>query len=306
MALNTIEFAKLYQTKLDEAMIDAALSGFMEANAGQVIYNGGDTVKMPIIGTAGLANYDREAGYVKGAVTLTYKDYTLTMDRGRQFSLDAMVVDESNFIANATIVVASFQKYMVVPEVDAYRFSKIATLAIGASQKTELTLTKANIVDALDADLSAVQDVCGDVPLVIVMNRKLKAVLAGATGIDKHLDVTNFIAGRINRTVKAYDENPILYVPSARMFTAYTFNDGTTSGQTDGGFVKGTSAQAINWLIMPQNVPIAVSKTDKIKIFTPDQNQNADAYLVDYRKFHDVWVPNKKLTSIFANIAPNA
>ena len=306
MALNTIEFAKLFQTKLDEAMIEGAVTGFMENNAGQVIYNGGDTVKMPVIGTAGLANYSRESGYVKGGVNLTYKDYTMTQDRGRQFLLDRITVDESNFIASATNVVAWFQKHMVIPEVDAYRLSKIATLAIAAGQKTELALTKANVLDALDADLNAIQDIVGDIPLLILMSRKVKNVLKGASGIDAHLDVSNFVSGKINRTVKSYDENPIMYVPSARMKTAYTFNDGTTTGQTDGGFVAGSTAQDVNWLIFPQNVPVAVSKTDNMKIFNPEVNQDADAWKIDYRKFHDIWIPEKQLTAVFANIAPKA
>lgn len=306
MALNTIEFAKLFQTKLDEAMIEGAITGFMENNAGQVIYNGGDTVKMPVIGTAGLANYSRESGYVKGGVNLTYKDYTMTQDRGRQFLLDRITVDESNFIASATNVVAWFQKHMVIPEVDAYRLSKIATLAIAAGQKTELALTKANVLDALDADLNAIQDIVGDIPLLILMSRKVKNVLKGASGIEAHLDASNFVSGKINRTVKSYDENPIMYVPSARMKTAYTFNDGTTTGQTDGGFVAGSTAQNINWLIFPQNVPVAVSKTDNMKIFNPEVNQDADAWKIDYRKFHDIWIPEKQLTTVFANIAPKA
>lgn len=306
MALNTIEFAKLYQKKLDEAMIDGAVTGFMENNAGQVQYSGGDTVLMPVIGTAGLANYDREAGYTKGGVTLRYDSYKMTMDRARQFLLDRNTVDESNFITTAASVMANFQKYQVIPEVDAYRISKLATLAINASQKTELALTQANIVSALDADLQTIQDICGDIPVLIMMSRKVKGILAAADNISKHLDAGNFSSGKINRTVKTYDENPILYVPSARMKTAFTFNDGTTTGQTAGGFVAGSTAQDINWIIAPQTVPIAVSKTDNIKVFTPDQVQDHDAWKIDYRKYHDLWVPAQKLTSIMVNVAPKA
>jgi hypothetical protein len=90
------------------------------------------------------------------------------------------------------------------------------------------------------------------------------------------------------------------------MKTAFTFNDGTTTGQTAGGFVAGSSAQDINWIIAPQTVPIAVSKTDNIKVFTPDQVQDHDAWKIDYRKYHDLWVPVQKLTSIMVNVAPKA
>ncbi|WP_413894734.1 hypothetical protein [Clostridioides sp. ZZV14-6105] len=62
------------------------------------------------------------------------------------------------------------------------------------------------------------------------------------------------------------------------------------SGQTTGDFKEGPKALDINWLITPSSAPIAISKTDKPRIFTPDQNQSADAYKIDYRKYHDLWL----------------
>ena len=59
MAINTLECAKIFQDGLDAQMLATATSAWMEANATQVIYNGGDEVKMPEISTAGLATYDR-------------------------------------------------------------------------------------------------------------------------------------------------------------------------------------------------------------------------------------------------------
>ena len=82
------------------------------------------------------------------------------------------------------------------------------------------------------------------------------------------------------------------------MKTAYTFNDGKTDGQTDGGFAPASDAAQINWIICPRNVPIAVSKTDNFKIFSPDVNQKADAWLIQYRKFHDLWIKNNALEAV--------
>ena len=90
MAINTLEMAKIFQKELDDQMLVGATSGWMEANAGNVKYTGGDTVRMPEISTTGMAQYDRDNGFNQGAVTLKYQDYTLTQDRGRTFHLDAM------------------------------------------------------------------------------------------------------------------------------------------------------------------------------------------------------------------------
>ena len=304
MAINTLEMAKIFQQSLDKQMAIEATSGWMESNAQNVKYNGGDTVRMPRISTTGMARYDRDTGFNQGAVTLTYDDYKLTQDRGRTFHLDAMDVDESNFIASAGNVMGEFQRLHVVPEVDSYRYSKIAALAKGASRTTDgFAPTADNILAQLDKEITGLQDTIGETePMVILMATPIRTILNNAKNIERHLDVTQFKAGAIDTKVKTYNEIPIFSVPSARMKTAYVFNDGTTSGQTEGGFKPDTTAKQINWILISRRSPIAISKTDKVRIFAPDVNQKADAWKLDYRKFHDIWIPKNKLAGVWANI----
>lgn len=304
MAINTLEMAKIFQQSLDKQMGIEATSGWMESNAQNVKYNGGDTVRMPRISTTGMARYDRDNGFNQGAVTLTYDDYKLTQDRGRTFHLDSMDVDESNFIASAGTVMGTFQRDQVVPEVDAYRYSKIAALAKGASRTTDgFTPTDANILAQLDKEITDLQDTIGESePLLILMATPIRTVLNNVKNIERHLDVTQFKAGAIDTKVKTYNEIPIFSVPSLRMKTAYVFNDGKTTGQEAGGFKADTGAKSINWIIISRRAPIAISKTDKVRIFAPDVNQKADAWKLDYRKFHDLWIPRNKLAGVWANI----
>lgn len=304
MAINTLEMAKIFQTSLDKQMLVGATSGWMESNTGQVKYTGGDTVRMPEISTGGLAEYDRDNGFNQGSVTLSYREYKLTQDRGRTFQLDAMDVDESNFIASAGNVMGEFQRLQVIPEVDAYRYSKIASLASGASHATTAFTPEAGtIMSQLDSEITNIQDVIGETdPLIIIMATPVRTVLNNASNIQRHLDVTDFSAGIINTKVQTYNGIPIISVPSARMKTAYVFNDGTTSGQEAGGFKADTTAKGINWIICSRNTPIAISKTDKVRIFDPATNQKADAWKLDYRKFHDLWIPNAKLAGVWVNI----
>lgn len=304
MAINTLEMAKIFQQSLDKQMGIEATSGWMESNAQNVKYNGGDTVRMPRISTTGMARYDRDNGFNQGAVTLTYDDYKLTQDRGRTFHLDSMDVDESNFIATAGTVMGTFQRDQVVPEVDAYRYSRIAALAKGASRTTDgFTPSETNILAQLDKEITDLQDTIGESePLLILMATPVRTVLNNVKNIERHLDVTQFKAGAIDTKVKTYNEIPIFSVPSLRMKTAYVFNDGKTTGQEAGGFKADTGAKSINWIIISRRAPIAISKTDKVRIFAPDVNQKADAWKLDYRKFHDLWIPRNKLAGVWANI----
>lgn len=84
----------------------------------------------------------------------------------------------------------------------------------------------------------------------------------------------------------------------ARLKTAYKFYDGKSSGEETGGFVPAEDATQINWIICPKSAPIAVSKTDNMKIIDPNTNQSADAWLLAYRKFHDLWIKDNMLPCI--------
>lgn len=300
---NTIAYATLFQQALDKAAVAKLTSGWMDANAGQVIYNGGKEVKIPKMNMDGLGDYSRSNGFTQGSITLEYETKTMTQDRGRTFMLDSMDVNESNFVANATNAMGQFQATKVVPEIDAYRYSKIASLAItGKVASGGNTIDETNVLELLKADITAIEDIVGDIPLVITMATPIAAILDQNEKISKRLDVTEFTKGDVVTKIKSFDGHPIVKVPSARMKTAYTFYDGKTVGQTAGGFVAAEEAKNINWIITPMYAPIAVNKTDKIRIFDPSINQDADAWKLDYRKYHDLWIMDEALKICRVNI----
>lgn len=303
MAINTLQYSQQFQTVLDAQMLASATSAFMEANAGQVKYDGGDTVYIPEISMQGLAKYDRDEGFNQGSVTLKFNPYKMTQDRGRTFQLDSMDVNETNFVATAGTVMGEFQRTQVIPEIDSYRYSKIAALATAENKVTTgFTPAAATILEKLEAEITEIQDVVGeDEGLIVVMSTKLRTILNNADKFNRYLNVAEFKNGSINTTVKSFNDIPILGVPSARMKTAYVFNDGKTANQQAGGFKADTAAKDINWIIMPQRAPIAVSKTDKVRVFTPDINQKADAWKIDYRKYHDLWIPKNRFAAIRVN-----
>lgn len=300
---NTIAYATLFQQALDKAAVAKLTSGWMDSNAGQVIYNGGKEVKIPKMNMDGLGDYSRANGFTQGSITLEYETKTMTQDRGRTFMLDSMDVNESNFVANATNAMGQFQATKVVPEIDAYRYSKIASLAIAGNVASGgNTIDETNVLALLKADITAIEDIVGDIPLVITMATPIAAILDQNEKISKRLDVTEFTKGDVVTKVKSFDGHPIVKVPSARMKTAYTFYDGKTSGQTAGGFVAAEGAKNVNWIITPMYAPIAVNKTDKIRIFDPNTNQDADAWKLDYRKYHDLWIMDEALKICRVNI----
>ena len=282
MAINTLATETLFQRTLDKLAVQEAVTGWMDANSGQVIYNGGKEVKIPKLSVQGLADYDRDNGYVMGGATMAYETLTMTQDRGRKFQLDAMDIDETGFVTTAASVMGEFQRVHVVPEIDAYRISKLVTTAITANKAGMVTYgytpgaASTSALRKVKEGIKAVRDNGYNGPLVIM-----------ATS-DFITELELELAGKITA--------------ANRMYSAITLYDGKTHGQETGGYVKGVSAKDVNFIITARTTPIAVTKQDKMKIFTPDQNQDADAWKMNYRRHHDLWVLENKIDSVFVSI----
>lgn len=301
---NILEYSQTFQSELDKQMIAGATSGWMELNADLVKYSGGNEVKIPKIILDGLADYDRNSGFVEGSLNLIWETKELSQDRGRTFSIDNQDSDESGFANLAGAVLGEFQRTKVIPEVDAYRYSYIATKAINTNKVTNTYVaSKTDIIHRLLTDVYYILDIVGEEePLVITMSMAVSPILDEADGIEKYLDVTDFKQGEISFKTKSINGCPIIRVPRLRMKTSYIFNDGTTMGQSSGGFAEANGAKDINWIITSRKSAIAVSKTDEIRIFEPDVNQKADAWKIDYRKLYDLWIPDNKIDSIWVNL----
>lgn len=300
MAINTLEYAKLFQTQLDLQAEQQATSGWMEANAGNVIYNGGDEIKIPDIVVQGLGDYDRDNGFVQGSVTYKYQTHKLTMDRGRTFQLDAMDVDETNFGASAANVMSEFQRLQVIPEIDAYRYSKIADTAINAGNSEGYALDEATVLTKLYEHILILADRGLDLSqLVITISWPAYGYLINNTSVQKRIDVGGFQQGGIDLRIRTLDGIPLIPVASNRMKTAFVFNDGTTSGQEAGGFEPDADALDIHWIVSSRRAPIGISKTDVVRIFDPMTNQKANAWKLDYRKYHDLIIPENKVREIY-------
>ena len=300
MAFNSIETVTLFQKACDQQIIEGSTSGWMEANAGKVKYSGGNEVKIPTISTDGLGNYNRNSGYPKGKVALKYQTKTMTQDRGIEFLLDRIDVDESGFIATAAETMRVFQSENVIPEIDAYRYSTLYKLINAKGNVETYTPDKSTIISTLKADIGTVRDKCGsNTDLVIIMSIPIAEKLSDGEEFQRYINLTAFKQGEISTEIMTLNGIPIIRVPSARLKTAYTFN----SGESAFGFSPTVDAKDINWSVCPKSAPIAVSKTDGVKIFSPDVVQGADAWKIEYRKFHDLWVPDKALDAMRASVS---
>lgn len=111
-----------------------------------------------------------------------------------------------------------------------------------------------------------------------------------------------FSKGGIQTQVPSVDGVPLVSTPSNRMYTAIKINNGKVVARKNGGYEKGTSAKNPELFHCPVTTPIAVTKQDVMRIFDPTTNQKLNAWQMDYRRFHDMWILDNKLDSIYLSI----
>ena len=313
MAINTITLATEMTGTLDKAVVQKPVCGFFADNALRAKFVGAATVTIPNMEMSGLGDYDRDTGFVKGAVTINRTSYTLNMDRGRSFQIDAQDEDESGIPSLAGEVSGEFVRTKVCPEIDAYCLSKLGGYAAGLEVPQTVAADGAledNIYAMFLEAKQKVQNAVGyDEELVWFVDSAVYHAIQTSPAISRMLDVTTFKKGDLHLQVKSIDGVAILPVPDSRMKTAFTFLDGTDhsgesggANETAGGFIPAENASSIGFILMPRRAASLVRKTEKVRIFEPSRNPEADAWKIDYRVYYDLLTRNSLLGGIYAYV----
>ena len=291
---NNIELVKQMLPLIDEVYKSEAKSTILEAPAEFVRDTAkANTVEIAKLNLVGLGNYDKGKGFPDGDVTLEWETHQFTNDRGRRFSVDRMD-DQESFGIIAARMVGEFLRTQAVPEVDAYRFSKIAS-ASGITT-VEGTLAEGSVKKAVDAAMTKIEEEEVDSSRLVLF---MTPTLAQLLSVDIARSTSNGDKVIENRIVE-YNGVPIVRVPQTRLYKGITLDPGSTSNT--GGYKKtDVSGCDINFILMDKNAAYNVTKLNVSKFLTPDENQNKDAYQFDFRLYHDTFVLENKVKGIYVH-----
>lgn len=286
---NNIALANKFLPILDEIYKKGAATSVFDARVMTNAFTGVNEIKVLKVGTVGLGNYSRDTGYPKATVTAAWETMKLTIERGREFSVDRMD-DEETLGMTFGAVVGGYQREHVVPELDAYRFAKYAS-ASGILQASPATLTKETIIGAIDDAVAKMDE--AEVPrtervlnISTALQPMLNSALARQWGSD----------GTVNTILSGYNDMPINWVVPGRFYTDITLNDGSS----ENGFKPtDTPGKAINFMIIHKPAVLQVVKFALPKIFTPEENQDKDAWKFQFRLYHDAFVYDNKAKGIY-------
>ena len=285
---NAITLAKQFIPILDEVYKLASLTAKLDG-AADLVRQGANANELiiPKLSMQGLGAYSRNSGYVSGDVTLTNETVSCNFDRGRMFQVDNMDNLETAGIAFGRLA-GEFIRTKVVPELDAFRFAKYASLTGISKISAGASLTTgAGVVEALRAGTNKMDE--DEVPYE-----------------DRHLFITPTLYGLVQDMDTTKSKSvlerfaDVTLVPQTRFYTAITQYDGTTSGQEAGGYIKNASTGCdINFMIIHKPAVIQFEKHVAPKIITPELNQNADAYKFGYRNVGIADVYENKVAGIY-------
>lgn len=283
---NSIALFKQYIPALDEVYKEASLSSVLDGNADLARQGANaDELIIPKMQMDGLGAYSRNGGYVNGDVTLTNETVKCNYDRGRMFTVDALDDIETASIAFGRLA-GEFIRTKVVPEIDAFRFAKYAAEA--GTKQSETLATGEAVIAALRAATNTMDE--AEVPQegrILFITPTLKGMVDDLETIKSREVLARF--------------SQIFLVPQTRFYTKITQYDGTTSGQTAGGYVKAADGSDLNFLAVHPTATIQYPKHTVNKVISPEANQTSDGWKFGYRTVGIAEVYENKVAGIYAS-----
>ena len=284
---NSIALSKVYTNLLDEVYQQSSLTAVLESDA-TLSRQGANAneIVIPKLSMDGLGDYDRNSGYTNGDVDLTWETVQFNYERGRMFQVDNMDNEETQNIAFGRLA-GEFIRTKVVPELDAFRFSKYAS-ATGVGLATGTLATGVDVINALRTATSSMDE--AEVPME-----------------DRHLFITPTLLG----LVEDLDTNKsrellsrfasITKVPQTRFYSAIELLDGKTVGEEKGGYKKAELGVELNFEIIHKPATLQFTKHAVPKIISPEMNQDADAWKYGYRNYGLCDVYENKTAGIYVH-----
>ena len=302
---NSINFAAVFNRILDEKFYILPRTMWMENTDPSIVWTGGKEIKIPKMSMNGLGNMN---GYKApdGDLSLGYETKQLQWYRGRNFAIGRYEMDETNMALTVSNALNVFLKEHVVPEVDRLRIAELAQNALNYGRVTaqaQASITTANILSLLLADIAKVQDKIGEgEQLYIQISTTLKNLLEQSTQITRYLNVKDFQIRSATLRLEAINDQYLIGTPSSYMNSVCKVLDGVSLGQTVGGVTFENLGPAVNWIVSARPVADAVARPQITKVIDPDVNQEGEFWKIMFSIYHGMWTMDNKADGVIVNM----
>ena len=305
---NSIELITKYSTKAWDKVYKAeAISSLLDAPEAQVQFTGAKTVKIAKFSASGLGNYYRNNdvvngagnpfGYAGGNVGLTWEEFTLEQDRSARYPVELFDNEETDGLTLGAAT-TEISRTIMIPEVDAYCFSKIASYA---------SADLGNLVDGAIEDKSSLaplndallyfdeHEVPAEKQIIFLSPRYMNALRNNTNELSRYLLQADY-SKDVKFTLTSYEGRKLAVVPPQRFKTDIDL--------TGYGVHWGSDSKNIDFMVVATDAVMHVVKYNKVKIISGDINlagANFDGYSIFARIYHDVFVPDNKRFGIYVH-----
>ena len=288
---NNIAFTRNYVSVIDEVYQRAGVSGVL--NSGRRMVRAGHNAKeimIPKISVTGLGDYTRNVGYKTGSITYEFETKTFNYDRGIRLFADIMDVEEAGVNDCFVEAGAELMRTQVTPEADAFTFAQIAGHT-GVTVKSE-DLSEAGATDVLSAlrEITSAMD-----ERQVTLGSRYLFITPTLKGVLDDFSYANPTMS--NRVLERFAR--VVEVPQVRFYMAIDLK----SGDSDFGYAKAAAGKPINFMAMEKSAVIKFDKHVASRVFSPDELESLDSYMMKYRKYGIVELFDNKLDGVYVSAA---
>lgn len=293
---NKIAFRQNYTDILDRVYQRASVSGRLTSPRSMVrAGNHAKEILIPRISVTGLGDYVRNEGYKTGSIDFSYETKTFAYDRGIKLLADTMDIEEAAVFDAFVAAGAELQRTQVAPEADAYTFAEIAghegvtvdSDDFSSAEAVDVLRRLRAVTNQMDEDQVATES------RYLFITPTLKGVLDDYSLANPAM--SNRVLTRFARVVE---------VSQVRFWTKISLNSG--EGDAGFGYSKAADGRAINFLVVEKSAVIKFGKHVAGKIFSPDELEDLDSWMIKYRKYGIVELFDNKLAGVRVSAAPVA
>ncbi|EAE3396500.1 hypothetical protein E1V70_01395 [Listeria monocytogenes] len=287
MAINYVD---KYGKELDQKLVFGTYTNELETP--NLLWLDAKTFKIQTITTTGLKAHTRNKGYNEGSASNENTAYTITFDRDVEFFVDVMDVDETGQALTAANVTKEFNSRHSAPEVDAYRFSKLATEAKKNGYSTAETITEENVFRTLKAAIRKVKKY-GTQNLVMYVSVDVMAALELSKDFTRTISNQNIGPSSLETRVTGIDGVKLVEIEAEdRFYDTFDFTD---------GYKPAASAKKLNYLLINKGSVIGGTKHASIYLHAPGSVGQGDGWLYQYRVYHDIFVKEQQKDGVIAS-----
>ena len=287
---NNIAAIKNYTTILDRVYQREATSSCLNSPARMArAGRNAKEIMVPKISVTGLGDYTRNVGYKTGSIDFAYETKAFNYDRGIKLLADVMDVEEAGVLDCFVQAGAELERTQVAPESDAFTYATIASHKGVAVEAADLSSAKATDVLAALRKVTNAMDEAQVTP-----GSRFLFITPTLKGVLDDYSLANRVLTRFSRIVE---------VPHARFYTKISLNSGDSEKF---GYAKATDGRAINFMVVEKSAVIKFDKHVASRVFSPDELENLDSYMMKYRKYGIVELLDNKLAGVAVSAAPAA